>query len=138
MRFRSSAPAIICSAIFVVISAVSLLSYAISHRMVDVFEKSQFFLMGEIARSKLQDAEAKALSTAETVAAMPQVQKAFAEKKREELMEAANGPFTVLQEKYGVRSENFYFPPAETFLRVHRPKDFGDDMSSYRKMVVDP
>lgn len=73
MRFRSSAPAIICSAIFVVISAVSLLSYAISHRMVDAFEKTPFSLMGEIARSKFQAAEAKALSTAETVAAMPQV-----------------------------------------------------------------
>jgi len=72
MKFRFSAPAIICGAIFVVISAVSLLSYAISHRMVDAFEKTQFSLMGEIARSKFQDAEAKALSTAETVAAIPQ------------------------------------------------------------------
>jgi hypothetical protein len=72
MRFRFSAHAIICAAIFVVISAVSLLSYAISHRMVDAFEKTQFSLMGEIARSKFQDAEAKALSTAETVAAIPQ------------------------------------------------------------------
>jgi len=36
-----------------------------------------------------------------------------------------------------VRSQNFYFPPAETFLRMNRPKEFGDDVSSYRKLIVE-
>lgn len=65
------------------------------------------------------------------------MQKAFADKDRGALLEAAGGSFAVLKEKYGVSSENFYFSPAETFLRVNRPKDFGDDVSSYRKLVVE-
>jgi len=80
MKFRTSAPAVLCAAVIGVVTAVSLLSYAISHRMVDEFEKTRFSQMGEITRSKFQDAEAKAISTAETIASMPQVQKAMVEK----------------------------------------------------------
>ena len=73
MKFKRSAPAAIGLAIVLMVTIVSVASYAISHRMLDSFEKSQFTLMGSIVQSKFRDAENKALSMAESIAALPPV-----------------------------------------------------------------
>lgn len=38
--------------------------------------------------------------------------------------------------EYGVRQFQFHLPPATSFLRLHKPEKFGDDLSSFRKTVV--
>ncbi len=45
--------------------------------------------------------------------------------------------FKVLVKDYGVEQFQFHTPPATSFLRVHKPEKFGDDLSSFRKTVVD-
>jgi methyl-accepting chemotaxis protein len=137
MKFQRSAPAVIGAAIVLMVAIVSLASYAISHRMLDSFEKSQFTLMGSIVQSKFRDAENKALSMAESIAALPPVQSAFAEGKREQLLAIVKEPYAVLKSKYGIVASQFHTLPAVSFLRLHRPENFGDDQSGFRKIVAE-
>ncbi|MGD9637749.1 MAG: methyl-accepting chemotaxis protein [Alphaproteobacteria bacterium] len=70
------------------------------------------------------------------VANMEDVQKLFAERNREEL---ANF-FPVhkgIAKDIGIAQFQFHTPPATSFLRAHMPNKFGDDLSSFRKTVID-
>lgn len=71
------------------------------------------------------------------VAGMPEVQKAFAEKDREKLSSLFAQGFPELKKEYGTRQFQFHEPPATSFLRVHKLKKFGDDLSSFRHTVVE-
>jgi len=70
------------------------------------------------------------------VANIPEVQQAMAKNDRETLAKMLVPPFKVLKKKYGARQFQFHKPPAMSFLRVHKPEKFGDDLSSFRKTVV--
>jgi methyl-accepting chemotaxis protein len=71
------------------------------------------------------------------VAGIPQVQEAFAERDRFALESYFMPGFAKLKSEYGVRQFQFHEPPATSFLRVHKPAKFGDDLSSFRLTVVE-
>jgi methyl-accepting chemotaxis protein len=68
---------------------------------------------------------------------MPQVQEAMAHADRQTLMSFFGPGFTSIKSSYGVEQLQFHTPPATSFLRVHQPEKFGDDLSSFRKTVVE-
>ena len=72
------------------------------------------------------------------VANIPDVQQAFAAGDRDQLAELLVPSFKVLKKNsdYAARQFQFHLPPATSFLRVHKPEKFGDDLSSFRKTVV--
>jgi len=83
--------------------------------------------------------EAKALSATALsafVANMPDVTEKFAAKDRDGLAALVVPTFKVMKQEYGVRQFQFHAPPATSFLRVHKPAKFGDDLSGFRKTVV--
>lgn len=41
-----------------------------------------------------------------------------------------------LQEPYSLTQFHFHIPPATSFLRLHRPQSFGDDLSEWRASLV--
>ena len=45
--------------------------------------------------------------------------------------------FAELKSAYGVEQFQFHTAPATSFLRVHQPEKFGDDLSGFRKTVVE-
>ncbi|MDH5423683.1 MAG: methyl-accepting chemotaxis protein [Gammaproteobacteria bacterium] len=72
------------------------------------------------------------------VANVPDVQRAFAAGERDRLAELLVPSFKVLKENpdYAARQFQFHLPPATSFLRVHKPQKYGDDLSSFRQTVV--
>lgn len=70
------------------------------------------------------------------VAGMPPVQQAMADGNRDQLMEWLGPAYQTLSKEYGARQFQFHTPPATSFLRVHQPQKFGDDLSSFRHTVV--
>lgn len=72
------------------------------------------------------------------VANIPNVQQSFADGDREALATMLVPSFKILKKnkEYAARQFQFHLPPATSFLRVHKPKKFGDDLSSFRKTVV--
>jgi len=78
---------------------------------------------------------AKALAT--TIANLKSIKKDFASKDRESLLAEVSDSYGVLKQDFGVRQMQFHTPSAISFLRVHKPEKFGDDLSSFRQTVVE-
>lgn len=77
---------------------------------------------------------AEALSA--LVAQMPLVQEKFDSGDRKALADLFVPAFKTLAQDYGVEQFQFHTPPATSWLRVHMPQKFGDDLSSFRFTVV--
>ena len=86
--------------------------------------------------AKIEDQAKRALTAATVVAGMPSVQKALAAKDRAALSAEFVPQFALLRERFDVQQMQFHLPPATSFLRVHRPERFGDDLTEIRPGVV--
>lgn len=57
---------------------------------------------------------------------------------RDMLYDSVSSGWATMTEKYQVRQLHFHLGPGSTsFLRVHKPEKFGDNMDNLRHMVVD-
>ncbi|MFD2262728.1 cache domain-containing protein [Lacibacterium aquatile] len=137
MKFSKSAPAILITSIIVVVATISIISNIISHRMAASFEEGTFAMMSEIVQSKLREAENKAIASAEIIAAMPDVKRAFAAHDKAALVAATKDAYTIQEEKYGISQAQFHLAPATSFLRVHNPDRPAEDLSKYRQIVLE-
>lgn len=99
-------------------------------------EKEELKTLYNIFTNEIKNKADMATVMAKEVALIPDVQKAFYEKDREKLKEMFIPVFRVLKEEGWVAQFQFHTPPATSFLRVHKPEKFGDDLSSFRFTVV--
>lgn len=84
------------------------------------------------------DAEARRGSAMSAlVAGIPAVQRAFAAGDREQLAAWFVPGFSDMQQDYGIAQFQFHLPPATSFLRVHAPERFGDDLTAIRQTIVE-
>ncbi|MBK5971100.1 MULTISPECIES: methyl-accepting chemotaxis protein [Thiorhodovibrio] len=90
----------------------------------------------ETFSSMLQEQGKLALALSAAQANMPEIQRAFAERDRERLLELTQAEFEHLKTHQDVRQFQFLTPPATSFLRVHMPDKHGDDLSRMRGTVV--
>ncbi|WP_315783134.1 cache domain-containing protein [Bradyrhizobium sp. SZCCHNPS1003] len=86
------------------------------------------------SRLQLESTRAEAMSA--VVAKIPAVQDAMAQNDRDALMRLFGAGMASMKSDYGVDQFQFHTPPAMSFLRVHQPAKFGDDLSGFRKTVV--
>lgn len=136
MKFRRSAPALLIGAVVVVVISLSLLSSWLFSGFTSAVEKDQLLLMRSIVEFNLKGAEGKALARAEMLADLPEVKKLLAAKDREGLLAETKEMFRVQKEKHGVDQAQFHAPDLTSFLRLHDPEKFGDDLSKFRPIVV--
>ncbi len=62
----------------------------------------------------------------------------FADGNRDELLKELLPLYkNNLKKKYDIAQFQFHKPPAISFLRLHKPQKYGDDLSSFRQTVVD-
>ncbi|MFO7954371.1 methyl-accepting chemotaxis protein [Thioalkalivibrio sp.] len=124
----------------VVILAVALTLVVVMNAlgtMADRAEERELNHLAEKLLDRLDQEAARATAMAETVARIPDVQEALATGDRERLAAMTVPGFETLSTDYGVRQYQFHTPPATSFLRVHRPDRFDDDLSGFRQTVVD-
>lgn len=88
-------------------------------------------------KAAVEEATATGLRRAALVASLPLVQQALAEEDFETLRDQFVPGFADQAENHGIKTFVFHRPPATAFLRVHNPEKHGDDLSSFRQMVVD-
>jgi len=79
----------------------------------------------------------RARGMAAMVAGNTQVQKLLAARDRESLAALLVPEFEAIKREEGVTQMQFHLAPATSFLRLHRPEKFGDDLSSFRRTVVE-
>lgn len=103
----------------------------------------------------LKEQESQMVLLASFVAADPEIQELFqygkqmvrvegggkggpeSQRLRQALLEKVADSWKQLQQTYHLRQLHFHLPPATSFLRVHEPGKFGDDLSSIRQIIVD-
>ncbi|MBX6423571.1 methyl-accepting chemotaxis protein [Thermosulfurimonas sp. F29] len=88
-------------------------------------------------RTLTEDLERQYLELALTLAAMPEIQRAVAERDREKLLSIA-GPLSreINRGRAFPLKIHFHVPPGVSLLRVWKPDKWGDDISGFRKTVV--
>lgn len=65
------------------------------------------------------------------------LQRALADGERDYLTTQLQPAFAVMRENFGAVQFQIHTPPATSWLRVHRPDRFGDDLSGFRQTVVE-
>lgn len=122
------------------VSIAVILSVGILYtQMQNVIEQAELRELRRLFASMEAEIASRA-TTAETLSALvgeiPEVRKQFADRNRGALADLFVAPFNVLKKQYQFRQFQFHEPNAHSYLRVHKPKKFGDDLSSFRKTVV--
>ncbi len=88
-------------------------------------------------QSSLTQEGRRAASMSAMIATLPTVQTAMAQSDRQTLADLLVPSFPAWKRDYGVEQLQFHKAPAISFLRVHQPEKFGDDLSGFRKTVLE-
>ena len=86
--------------------------------------------------SRIAEESRRAAAMSAVVAAMPATQDSMAKQDRNALVGLFGPVFAATKSEYGVEQFQFHVAPATSFLRVHQPAKFGDDLSGFRKTVL--
>ena len=124
--------------ILVTLSLVMLvtLSYQQMRNAILSQEQVSYHNIESIVRNDLEAVFTSTTMGLNSVITMPEVQKAFAERNREELLRLTAPVFAEVK-KQGIEQFQFHLSPALSFLRLHQPPKFGDDLSSFRATVLE-
>ncbi|HWB75155.1 MAG TPA: cache domain-containing protein [Nannocystaceae bacterium] len=136
MRFRRDAPSLLIAAATAVLVLTGVVSNWLFSGLTTRVEESQFDAMEAILAFNLEGAESKALARAEMVADLPATAKLLAAQDRAGLLAEYAAAFHTQHEKHGVDQMQFHLPPATSFLRLHAPENYGDDLAASRPLVV--
>lgn len=100
-------------------------------------EQDALTRLHQAALDEITNQQSQALHLASAIASQPDVQRDFALQNREGLEEQLLPVFKNLKQMAGIEQMQFHLPPATSFLRLHKPSKFGDDLSSFRHTVVE-
>ena len=119
------------------VAATTASNLWLSGRMIDMAAEQELSTLQEFLAGSINSEAERALSLAESLAGNGAVQEAFATGDRDRLARMLVPGFKGLSEHHGLRQLQFHIAPATSFLRVHKPEKFGDDLSSFRATVVE-
>ncbi len=119
------------TALFAVLGAMWIIS-----GIIDRADQRELRSHYDALQSRIAEESHRAAAMSAVVAAMPATQEAMAKQDRDALVRLFGPVFTAIKSDYGVDQFQFHVPPATSYLRVHQPAKFGDDLSSFRKTVV--
>ncbi len=125
--------------IFLLISLVILFSYtyfSITTSNVSSTE-AELVRMQKSFAQQINSLEDTALALAIEAANNPDIQKAFAEQDRARLQALTMESYKQLNAEFDIPQYQYHLPPATSFLRLHQPERFGDDLSAIRATVVE-
>jgi methyl-accepting chemotaxis protein len=119
------------------IAAATISSIWLTSRLVDGVERRELSILGTIFEGRLTNEATRALTVARSLAENAGIVEAFAARDRDTLARLLVDGFSRLKQNDALVQMQFHLPPATSFLRVHAPKKFGDDLSSFRHTVVE-
>ncbi len=77
-----------------------------------------------------------ALGLAIEAANNPDIEAAFAAQDRVKLQDLTLNSYRALDEQFNIPQYQYHLPPATSFLRLHSPDKYGDDLSTFRFTVL--
>ena len=98
-------------------------------------ERNEMAAVSSRAEAALEQELQRTADAAEVIATNEQVARLLAERDREGLWRLLQGTWRELKAR-GYAQGQFHLPPATSFLRLHRPEKYGDDLSGFRRTVL--
>ncbi|UPO33268.1 methyl-accepting chemotaxis protein [Shewanella sp. JNE2] len=127
----------ICLLLLTAMSFIMPLVLSEFSRQVAESEQRELHKLYETAVAEIASSGKLAEAMATIISLTPEVQSTFAMGDRDELTTRTLPIFTQLKRDFAVQQFQFHTPPATSFLRLHRPEKFGDDLTSIRKTIVE-
>lgn len=124
-------------AILITVLLGSIIVFDHMQDMIREAERKELSRLFDSAKGELKAQARMAETLAALVANIPQVRQAFADDQRQVLVDMFVPAFKKLKSDYLFKQFQFHEPNAHSYLRVHKPGKFGDDLSSFRKTVVE-
>lgn len=137
MNIGGRLAAALAGSVILAVATTTLSNVWLSNKLVDEAAVRQLHTLEEFLDTSIQSEARRALTFAQGMAGNREIQAAFAAQDRERLADMLVPGFKDLKEQHGVSQFQFHTPQASSFLRVHRPEKFGDDLSSFRFTVVE-
>ncbi len=136
LKFKLPASIVLGSIFIVIILFYS--SLATAKEDIKQKIKTDFSLFEQIYNHELIAKQKDLKMAMDALLENKKIKRLFAENKREELLKVTL-PFykNKLKPKYDISQFQFHKSPAISFLRLHKPAKFGDDLSSFRQTVID-
>jgi len=104
--------------------------------VVEEAEKRELKKLFESAKVEIESEGRLANALSSMIANIDSFSAMLATGEREQLAEALVPVFKVMKKEFSARQFQYHTPPATSFLRLHKPEKFGDNLSSFRKTVV--
>lgn len=121
--------------VIIVIAVIILVTFQMN-KLIESAERRELESIYREMRGELKSDEKLATALAFAVALQPSTAGLFADRNREALLREYLPVFNKMEEAYAVRQFQFHTAPARSFLRLHKPEKFSDDLSSFRHTVV--
>jgi len=99
-------------------------------------EEEKYELIASRIYADLDNVFLQAKIGLEGIAENPGIQKAFADRDREKLLKLTMPIFEKVSQE-GIEQFQFHLAPATSFLRLHQPEKYDDDLSSFRNTVLE-
>lgn len=104
--------------------------------LIESAERRELQVRFEELIGRIQAEQRLATSMATMVASQPHVQALLKAGDRKAVESELRQGFASLRDNFGLRQLQFHTPPATSWLRVHKPEKFGDDLSGFRQTVT--
>ena len=136
MKLKTVAPLAMVACVSGVLTLVSVLAYQDAQDTVDWAKRKQLQSIASMIEVALHQQAIQTTSSAELLAAIPQVGELTAKNDHDGLIKMLMPTYQKQVTKYGVEAGNIVTPPAITVLRLHDNAKFGDDQSNHRPILV--
>ena len=123
--------------LFAVMSFIMPLVLSEFSRQIRESEQRELHKLYESAVANIASSGQRAQAMATLISLTPEIQSSFAARDRDELLQRTLPLFTRLKQDFAVQQFQFHTPPATSFLRLHRPEKYGDDLTAIRKTIVE-
>jgi len=124
--------------ITLMVAVPSIISYRTTLNNTALNQEQELTAIATQVRDKITLEKAEQLRLlAHTVAGMPSIQDNVKFQSRDDLLGVTAPLYEGLKKIIDLNVFHFHLPPATSFLRLQKPDKFGDDLSSFRKTVVE-
>ncbi|ABX47741.1 MULTISPECIES: methyl-accepting chemotaxis protein [Shewanella] len=127
----------ICLLLLAMMSFIMLLVLSEFSSQVKESEQRELHKLYETAVANIASSGKLAQAMATIVSLTPEIQSNFAERDRPALKDRTLPLFAKLKQDFDIQQFQFHTPLATSFLRLHRPEKFGDDLTAIRKTIVE-
>jgi methyl-accepting chemotaxis protein len=136
MGLRTKIMLAVLPLIVVGLIVINVVGYLNASNRIEEEQATRLGLVKSFFLTELQTRSQQALSLATVVAGLEASGRLVGAGKRDDLARLLLPVYQRLKKRFGANIFQFHLAPARSFLRLHMPKKFGDDLSSFRFTVL--